>query len=191
MARPRDRDKPAQIIDAAFSVFGEIGYEATRITHIAQRAGISSGTIYTYFKDKKDLFRATVQDRWDRFLAQIRALADSEESTRARLQSLIEIGFTSLKDARPLLRGMLFESSQMNLLQGNLEELYALIERILTQGEDPAGRPAVDPRQRRALIRITVVGVIFSVALAVPSRVDREIHALQRAIALRLQEAGP
>ena len=122
MARPRDRDKPAQIIDAAFSVFGEIGYEATRITHIAQRAGISSGTIYTYFKDKKDLFRATVQDRWDRFLAQIRALADSEESTRARLQSLIEIGFTSLKDARPLLRGMLFESSQMNLLQGNLEE---------------------------------------------------------------------
>jgi len=189
MARPRDREKPAQIINAAFSVFGEIGYEATRISHIAERAGISSGTIYTYFKDKKDLFRATAQDRWDRFLAQIRTLADSEEPTRTRLQSLIEIGFTSLKSARPLLRGMLFESSQMNLLQGNLEELYSLIERILTektgQGEESAG----DPRQRRALIRITVVGVLFSVALAGPARVDREIRSLQRAIGLRLQEA--
>ena len=191
MARPRDRDKPAQIIDAAFSVFGEIGYEATRITHIAQRAGISSGTIYTYFKDKKDLFRATAQDRWDRFLEQIGALAESEEPARARLQSLIEIGFKSLKNARPLLRGMLFESSQMNLLHGNLEKLYTLIERILSQGTEAAGQTTVDPRQRRALIRITVIGVIFSVALAAPAHVDREIHALQRAIARRLQETGP
>jgi AcrR family transcriptional regulator len=188
MARPRDSEKPAQIINAAFSVFGEIGYEGTRVSHIAQRAGISSGTIYTYFKDKKDLFRATAQDRWDRFLAQIRELADSPLPTRRRLESLIEIGFTSLKNALPLLRGMLFESSQMNLLQGNLEELYLLIERILTQGGENADHPAADPRQRRALIRITVVGVIFSVALAVPARVDREIRALQRALAVRLRE---
>jgi len=191
MARPRDRDKPAQIINAAFSVFGEIGYEATSISHIARRAGISSGTIYTYFKDKKDLFRATAQDRWDRFLAQIEALADSQEPTRTRLQSLIEIGFASLKSARPLLRGMLFESSQMNLLQGNLERLYALIERILTEPETPTRASAQEARQRRALVRITVIGVIFSVALAGPARVDREILTLQKAIALRLREAGP
>ena len=185
MARPLDKEKPAQIINAAFSVFGEIGYEATSISHIAERAGISSGTIYTYFKDKKDLFRATAQDRWDRFLAQITALAESEQPTGARLKSLIEIGFTSLKNARPLLGGMLFESSQMNLLQGNLEELYTLIEKILSHGTESSD---MDPRQRRALIRITVVGVIFSVALALPARVDREIAALQHAIALRLQE---
>ncbi|HUI70178.1 MAG TPA: TetR/AcrR family transcriptional regulator [Spirochaetia bacterium] len=190
MARPRDREKPAQIINAAFSVFGEIGYEATRISHIAERAGISSGTIYTYFKDKKDLFRATAQDRWDRFLTQIRGLADSQESTRARMQSLIEIGFTSLKNARPLLRGMLFESSQMNLLQGNLDELYSLIENILAERTPQGEETAADIQQRRALIRITVVGVLFSVALAKPTHVDREIRSLQHAIALRLAEAG-
>ena len=190
MARPRDREKPAQIINAAFSVFGEIGYEATRISHIAERAGISSGTIYTYFKDKKDLFRATAQDRWDRFLTQIRGLADSQESTRARMQSLIEIGFTSLKNARPLLRGMLFESSQMNLLQGNLDELYSLIENILAERTPQGEETAADIQQRRALIRITVVGVLFSVALAKPTHVDREIKSLQHAIALRLAEAG-
>lgn len=185
MARPRDREKPAQIIDAAFAVFGEIGYEATRISHIAAKAGISTGTIYTYFKDKKDLFRATAQDRWDRFLTQIATLADSREPAIMRLQSLIEIGFTSLKDALPLLRGMLFESSQMNLLEGNLEKLYALIEKIVSEQQRP-GQPAQDPRQRRALIRITVVGVLFSVALAEPTNVDKEIRALQRAIAQRL-----
>ena len=190
MARPRDSEKPVQIINAAFSVFGEIGYEATRVSHIAQRAGISSGTIYTYFKDKKDLFRATAQDRWDRFLAQIRTLAESEGPARTRMQSLIEIGFTSLKNALPLLRGMLFESSQMNLLQGNLEKLYALIEKILIQEAGQTERSAVFDRQRRALIRITVVGVLFSVALALPARVDREIRVLRHAIALRLKETG-
>jgi AcrR family transcriptional regulator len=180
MARPRDREKPAQIIDAAFAVFGEIGYESTRISHIAARAGISSGTIYTYFRDKKDLFRATAQDRWDRFLAQIGDLADSREPAMTRLQSLIEIGFESLKNALPLLRGMLFESSQMNLLQGNLERLCALIEKIVSEEGQP-GRPA----QRRALIKITVVGVLFSAALAEPTNVDREIRVLRRSIAQR------
>ena len=190
MARPRDREKPAQIINAAFSVFGEIGYEATRISHIAERAGISSGTIYTYFKDKKDLFRATAQDRWDTFLTQIRVLADSGEPTRTRMESLIEIGFTSLKNARPLLRGMLFESSQMNLLQDNLEELYHLIERLLTERTPEEKRPTGDPQQRRAMIRIIVVGALFSVALAEPEHVDREIRSLQHAIALRLKETS-
>ena len=103
----------------------------------------------------------------------------------ARLQSLIQIGFSSLKAALPLLRGMLFESSQMNLLQGNLEKLCSLIEKIASEIQRP-GQPAQDARQRRSLIKITVVGVLFSVALAEPANVDKEIRALQRAIAERL-----
>ena len=187
MARPRDREKPAQIIEAAFAVFGEIGYRGTRISHIAARAGISTGTIYTYFKDKKDLFRATAQDRWDRFLAQISDLAESREPAMQRLESLIEIGFASLKSALPLLRGMLFESTQMNLLQGNLEKLYSLIERIVGD-QRQSEESGQDARQRRALIKITVVGVLFSVALAEQANVDKEIRVLQRAIARRLLE---
>ena len=85
MARTRDKDKPSQIIDAAFEVFGEIGYEATVIKDIAVRAGISSGTIYTYFNDKRDLFRATAQEGWNRFLAQIREIADAKETAGIRL----------------------------------------------------------------------------------------------------------
>ena len=53
MARTRDKEKPAQIIEAAFAVFGDVGYEATVIKDIAEKAGISSGAIYTYFSDKR------------------------------------------------------------------------------------------------------------------------------------------
>ena len=186
MARTRDIQKPAQIIDAAFSVFGEIGYEATLMKDIAERAGISSGTIYTYFDDKKDLFRATVQEGWNRFLAQMRALAESSEPAEVRLGRFIEIGFQSLKHSLPLLRGMLFESNQMKLLEGSLEQFCALVETLLAGRRERSGNPAGGPAHRRSLIRVTVVGILFSTALAEPSRVDEEIDSLKRMIALML-----
>ncbi len=142
MARAKDRDKPVQIIEAAFSVFGETGFEATRIQSIAKRAGISSGTIYTYFRDKKDLFRATVQEGWDRFLGQIEELAHSPMRAEARVASFLEIGFGSLKRYLPLLRGMLFESSQMRLLQENLERFCTLVERLLPPATPRSARGA-------------------------------------------------
>jgi AcrR family transcriptional regulator len=185
MARRKDTEKPAQIIEAAFSVFGDIGFEGTLIKDIAERAGISSGTIYTYFQDKKDLFRATVQEGWNRFLAQVRELADSPETPETRLQGFIDIGFSSLKNYLPLLRGMLFESSQMNLLQGSLEQLCQLAERLIVGGRG-SQPPLLEPSQRRSLIRVTVVGILFSAALAEPSRVDEEIDGLRRTIQLML-----
>lgn len=186
MARIKDGKKPARIIDAAFSVFGETGYDATLIKDIAQRAGISSGTIYTYFKDKKDLFRATVQEGWNRFLAQIRELVDSKEPTGARLERFIDIGFGSLTHYLPLLRGMLFESRQMNMLQGNLEQFCGLVERLLSGQWKRLPARAEDSEHRRSLIRVTVLGVLFSAALAEPSRVDAEIDTLRRMIVHRL-----
>lgn len=186
MARSKDKEKPVQIIDAAFSVFGDIGYDATLIRDIADRAGISSGTIYTYFKDKKDLFRATVEEGWNRFLAQIRALVETGEPAETRVQKFIDLGFGNLKHYLPLLRGMLFESSQENLLQGKLEEFCALADRLVPtrRGRTPlsAGR-----QSRRSLIRLTIVGVLFSAALAEPSRVDAEIDSLRRTITFMLR----
>ncbi len=186
MARNRDEEKPAQIIEAAFSVFGETGFTATVIKDIADRAGISSGTIYTYFKDKKDLFRATVQRGWDGFLQRVREIVDSDEPVEKRMHDFLEVGFGSLKRYLPLLRGMLFESSQMNLMQGRIEEFCVLVERLAAARRTPAVRLAGDPAHRRALIRVIVVGVLFSAALAEPDRTDSEIDSLKRTITLML-----
>jgi AcrR family transcriptional regulator len=189
MARRRDTEKPSQIIDAAFTVFGDIGYEGTLIKDIAEKAGISSGTIYTYFHDKKDLFRATVQEGWDRFLAQVGELADSPEPAPRRLERFIDIGFNSLKTYLPLLRGMLFESSQMNILQESLERLCELADRLLEARRQRVETAPVESRRRRSLIRVTVVGLLFTAALAEPSRVDQEIDELKTMVQAMLAGA--
>jgi AcrR family transcriptional regulator len=182
MARTRDKQKPAQIIEAAFAVFGDVGYEATVIKDIAERAGISSGTIYTYFSDKRDLFRATAQEGWSRFLQQIRQIAESPAPADARVQQVIEIGFRNLKTSLPLLRGMLFESSQMKILQQSLLELCRLLDRLLAERPEGAPRRTADPARQRFLVRVTVIGVLFSAALAEPAQVDSEIDLLRETV---------
>ncbi len=182
MARARDSEKPGQIIDAAFDVFGETGYQATVIKDIADRAGISTGTVYTYFHDKRDLFRATAREGWSRFLTQIRGLVESSKPAESRLMAFVQIGFDSLRRHLPLLRGMLFESSQMNILQESIDELCALIERLLAGRRPHTVNPAVDPSLRGSLVRNTVVGVLFSAALARPDRVETEIDGLKRMV---------
>lgn len=43
-------------------MFGEQGLQGARLDDIAERAGISKGTIYLYFASKDDLFREVVRD---------------------------------------------------------------------------------------------------------------------------------
>lgn len=47
-----------KIIDAAFDVFGEMGYEKATIAQIIQRAGSSKGGFYHHFKSKEDVLEA-------------------------------------------------------------------------------------------------------------------------------------
>jgi len=49
-------DKLQRIKAAATDTFSSQGYKETKISDIAQRAGVSVGTIYSYYKGKKELF---------------------------------------------------------------------------------------------------------------------------------------
>ncbi|WP_324716671.1 TetR/AcrR family transcriptional regulator [Carboxydochorda subterranea] len=52
----RSRAKRDAILAAAARLFGERGYEATTASDIAAEAGVSIGTLYSYFRDKRQIF---------------------------------------------------------------------------------------------------------------------------------------
>lgn len=56
-----DTDIASRIVDAALKVFSEVGYDEARMQDIAREAHISTGTIYNYFKNKKELFNVLAQ----------------------------------------------------------------------------------------------------------------------------------
>jgi AcrR family transcriptional regulator len=51
-----DEEKRARILDAALAEFSSRGFNAANINTIAKNAGISIGSMYTYFHSKEDLF---------------------------------------------------------------------------------------------------------------------------------------
>jgi AcrR family transcriptional regulator len=49
-----------QILDGAFRCFSERGYDWTTIDKVAKAIGMSRGTVYWHYSDKKALYRAVV-----------------------------------------------------------------------------------------------------------------------------------
>lgn len=51
----RSIEKKNKIIDAGYELFSEVGYYGTNTAEIAKRAGVSTGIVYGYFQDKRDI----------------------------------------------------------------------------------------------------------------------------------------
>lgn len=58
----RSLEKKQKIINAGFELFCEKGYYQTSTNEICKRAGVSTGALYSYFTDKKDIFIASFED---------------------------------------------------------------------------------------------------------------------------------
>jgi AcrR family transcriptional regulator len=58
----RKEARPAELIAAALDVFVEKGFAATKLETVAQRAGVTKGTVYLYFDSKDALFKAVVRE---------------------------------------------------------------------------------------------------------------------------------
>lgn len=58
---PKGARTRARILEAAKAVFEETGFLETRISDIAERAGLSHGTFYHYFDSKEQIFREVAE----------------------------------------------------------------------------------------------------------------------------------
>jgi AcrR family transcriptional regulator len=183
MARPKDESLREVILEAAFHMFGERGFGATTIKDLARSLEISPGSIYTYFTGKEDLFRCTVEEGWQRFLVEIRRKVTAPKQLKERFDGILDYCFESLKEALPLLRGMLFDSRQRQLLQRNLQQLCTLLEGLIREGQRQGLiRVVLSEEHVRAQIRINVFGVLSSVALAEDQTLEEEIAAVKSAV---------
>jgi AcrR family transcriptional regulator len=75
----RAEDRPREICTAALEVFSEKGFAEAKLDEIARRAGVSKGTLYLYFKDKEDLFRAVVRDTVAPNIDMVRAMVEGSD----------------------------------------------------------------------------------------------------------------
>ena len=66
----RKEARPRELLDAALTLFVEKGFAATRAEEVAQRAGVSKGTLYLYYPSKEELFKAVVRHNLSSLIAE-------------------------------------------------------------------------------------------------------------------------
>lgn len=191
MARVREPGMEEKILDSAFAIFGEHGFQATTLKEIAQGAGISSGSVYTYFSDKESLFKAAVNRGWAAFIEELEIINRGRLLRDDRIALLLDRGFSTLSSALPLIRGMLFEASKQNLVAPNVERLCLAISDLLKPdaGSSLLAQWEKATPERLVLSRIIILGVLSSAAV-LPSSSPAALDSLKGAIRNLLAATG-
>jgi AcrR family transcriptional regulator len=164
--RPTERRR--EILDAAALVFGERGFESATLAHVAERAGVSAGTVQHYFGSKASLFQEVLTDRFFSGAADDEALLINHRGSYAELlRQLIERMWTRLNrpgNADLLLVGMASAPSCPEAGQVVSGEMGTRCPRVF-QGVLEAGirqgefRP-VNPEHMARAIGASVIGML-------------------------------
>ncbi|HWJ95397.1 MAG TPA: TetR/AcrR family transcriptional regulator [Telluria sp.] len=85
--------RPQELLAAALDLFVEKGFASTRLEDVAKRAGVSKGTLYLYFENKEDLFKAVVRNTIVPALGQAESSIAGFDGPSAALLQMIVMGW--------------------------------------------------------------------------------------------------
>ncbi|MEE2960989.1 MAG: TetR/AcrR family transcriptional regulator [Myxococcota bacterium] len=88
--RQRHEEKYQRILNGAMAVFAEKGFTESRVSEIAERAGVGDGTIYLYFKNKDDLLISLFEAKLEEINAGLSQQITEQMNPKLQLQTVIE-----------------------------------------------------------------------------------------------------
>jgi AcrR family transcriptional regulator len=146
--RRRKAERPKEILEAAFTEFSRNGYATTTLDQIAERAGVTKGTIYVYFENKEHLFISMVHDFTKSTFDVVDDMFETHEGSTAdllRMQfSFIYQHIVEDQRRRDVLRMLIAEAGRFpeladryyrEILQPCMEQLKQAIQRGIDRGE--------------------------------------------------------
>lgn len=167
----RPRERRAQVLDAARSLFFQKGYRGTTVQQIASRAGYSKRTVYLDFDNKDDLFMALCAEGAALLLKQLRQVPSSELSVEEGINTYLDI-FIRFSREKPQYFRMIFGEATPDIVANcsdPIRESIAQLERdclgIIVAWTERAIRERyirdVDPWETAGIFVGTATGIIL------------------------------
>ena len=181
--RIRQRKQPVQqrsqrttevILEATLQVLLRDGYASFTTTRVAERAGVSVGTLYQYFPDKRSLVTALKVRYFGLMLDAVRAAAVDpkldtlEEALRSALGALLRVK----QENRALtlaLRTPMTELNEGNFVRETLEQFVALLAPVVART-----LPALTDMRRVILVVAALEGAISHAVYEAPDWLHEE-----------------
>jgi TetR/AcrR family fatty acid metabolism transcriptional regulator len=151
MAKAPLVDKRRQILDAAVRVFARQGFHATRVSDIADEAGVAYGLVYHYFRSKDEVLNELFVERWSLLLAAIEETDRAGGPHRSRLAAVASFIIDSYRHDPELMKVIIVEVTRAanSFGQTHLPEIrraYQSIAKIVADGQEAgAFRRDIDP----------------------------------------------
>ncbi|MEA5359734.1 helix-turn-helix domain-containing protein [Amycolatopsis sp., V23-08] len=139
--------KRRAIVDAAAGCFAEKGFERTTTADLCRAAGISSGSLFHYFPNKRAVFMAIFTDDARDTAERLAAAADAADPWTALLDVVTDL---AAEVAHPAIARLVLEAAAQAARDDEFAELIRRNERALADGlavliERAADAGLIDP----------------------------------------------
>ena len=107
---PKGEQTRMLILNTALDLLAERGYEKTTMRTIAEKAGVSLGNAYHYFKSKEHLIQAFYQRTHEEHVAASQPIFDKEKGLKTRLLEVLRLKIRTLEPYHEF-AGVLFKTA--------------------------------------------------------------------------------
>lgn len=157
-------DKREIILDAAIEVMADEGYYFTKMSWIADRAGIAVGTIYNYFSSKEEVLEEIFAREFKKRLELLKELEESRDlSVVSKIELFLVRHFEEIKK-NPALGNILVREKEFPKKEGSinnyLDKLPNAIESLLEKGKETGELDIDNPGLIAAIIFGGIQGVV-------------------------------
>lgn len=180
-----------RILEAAEQVFAEGRFEAAGIREIAERAGLSVGSVYGIFEGKDAIFRAVHELRSAELFERMAEVVDMEAGPRARIEQGIEETVRFFCERPSYLRMHLQDRTawalegqgtdvQSESWQRGIELIRDAFAAGIREGTFHEGDPESNARMVMAMHQVTLAGWVASEPRPASEDVARDLKLLFR-----------
>ena len=156
--------KRSSLMNAAFTLFTEEGFQNTTISEIARKAGIGKGTFYFYFEDKYDIRNHIIISKSSEILHEaLSAIPDRSDSFENKVIFVADRIIERLSSDKILLR-FIHKNLSWALLENN-QEMSDTFADILKQAEESPGHAYTDVRTMMYMIIELINGACYTAIL--------------------------
>jgi AcrR family transcriptional regulator/DNA-binding MarR family transcriptional regulator len=137
-----------RLLEAAFAVVAEDGYQGMAVRKVAERAGVSSKTFYDLFSDREDCFLAAFDYGVGELSRRVRPVYEAQQDWVAAVREGLG-ALLAVLDGEPALRWLVFVEALgvgprvLARRAEVLQELAAVLDRGRVGVKDAAGLPSL------------------------------------------------
>lgn len=117
MINRKEQEKEARkkdILEAALHLFAAKDFHEVTVDEIAERVGLSKGTLYLYFENKENLFFSIIQEKTRVLFSRLQSAIQSDAPYLKRLENLIQSYLSFFEEHQHYFKIIHSEKSRMD-----------------------------------------------------------------------------